>query len=99
MRIVRLALLCIVLAGSALADSTVSTPGGGGGASSVSELGDDIACGSNEFVKRNAADNGWECAAGAVGGDALTTSGLIIRTERAIRGWRVTQPSVASTPR
>lgn len=62
----------------ATGDSTVDTVGGGGGggASSVSQLGDDIACGSNEFVKRNAGDTGWECAAGAVGGDALTTSGL-----------------------
>lgn len=58
-------------------DSTVDTVGGGGGgASSVSELGDDIACGADEFVKRNAADDAWECAAGAVGGDALTSSGL-----------------------
>ncbi len=60
----------------ARATSTVDTVGGGGGASSVSELGDDIACGADEFVKRNAADNAWECAAGAVGGDALTSSGL-----------------------
>ena len=57
-------------------DSTVDTVGGGGGVSSISLLGDDIACPADQFVKRNAADNAWECAAGAVGGDALTTSGL-----------------------
>lgn len=46
------------------------------GTSTIGSLTDDIACTGLYFVRRNAGDTAWECATGAVGGDALVANPL-----------------------
>lgn len=68
--------ICL-LAGVAQATSTASIPGGGNAsAAAVSTLTDDAGCLANTFVRRNAGDTSFECAAVPGSGDALTSATL-----------------------
>lgn len=72
-----LVLWICLLAGTANATSTSSIPGGGNAsAAAVSTLTDDAGCAANTFIRRDAGDAQFECAAVPGGGDALTSGTL-----------------------
>lgn len=77
MRVLLSLVLTLVVASPAFATS-ISVFGRGGGSGKASTLVDDVSCGADEFFRRNAGDDGWECAAGTGSGDSVTIDGAAV---------------------